>query len=105
MNINTTFVTTSNAQISKKCKSCYVGNTKRRTLVRTMDHNCKDAKSHVLQHSKKTKHRRVFLPDVKIIGKGYRTNFKRFISEALFIKELKPDLNVQKEAYKVKLFN
>ena len=90
---------------NKKCKSCYVGNTKRRTLVRTMDHNCKDAKSHVLQHSKKTKHRRVFLPDVKIIGKGYRTNFKRFISEALFIKELKPDLNVQKEAYKVKLFN
>ena len=42
---------------------------------------------------------------MKIIGKGYRTNFKRFISEALFIKELKPDLNVQKEAYKVKLFN
>ena len=75
------------------------------TLVRTMDHNSKDAKSHVLQHSKKTKHRRVFLPNVKIIGSGYRTNFKRVISEALFIKELKPDLNVQKDAYKLKLFN
>ena len=89
----------------KKCKSNYVGQTKRRTLVRTMDQNSKDAKSHVLQHSKKTKHRRVFLPNVKIIGSGYRTNFKRVISEALFIKELKPDLNVQKDAYKLKLFN
>ena len=90
---------------NKKCKSNYVGQTKRRTLVRTMDHNSKDSKSHVLQHSKKTKHRRVFLPNVKILGSGYRTNFRRVISEALFIKELKPDLNVQKDAYKLKLFN
>ena len=49
--------------------------------------------------------RRVFLPDVKIIGKRYRTNFRRKISEVLFIKELKPDLNVQKDAFKLKLFN
>ena len=90
---------------NKKCKSEYTGQTKRRILVRTMDHNSKDAKSHVLQHSKKTKHRRVFLKDVKILGKGYRTNFRRVISEALFIKEFKPDLNVQKEAYRLKLFN
>ena len=47
----------------------------------------------------------LFLPNVNIIGSGYRTNFKRVISEALFIKELKPDLNVQKDAYKLKLFN
>ena len=90
---------------NKKCKSEYTGQTKRRILVRTMDHNSKDAKSHVLQHSKKTKHRRVFLKDVKILGSGYRTNFRRVISEALFIKEFKPDLNVQKEAYRLKLFN
>ena len=90
---------------NKKCKSNYVGETKRRTFTRTMEHNSKDAKSHVLIHSKRTKHRRVFLPDVKILGKGYRTNFKRKVSEALYIKELKPDLNVQKEAFKLKLFN
>ncbi len=90
---------------NKKCTSDYVGETKRRILPRTMEHNSKDAKSHVLIHSKQTKHRRVFLPNVKIIGSGYRTNFRRKISEALYIKELKPDLNVQKEAYKLKLFN
>ena len=90
---------------NKKCLDDYVGNTKRRTIVRTVDHNSRDKKSHILIHSKSTKHRRVFLPDVKILGKGYRTNFRRFISEALFIKELKPSLNVQKEAFRLKLFN
>ena len=79
---------------NKNRKSNYIGQTKRRTLVRTMDHNSKDFKSYVLQDSKKTKHRRIFLPNVKIIGSGYQTNFKRVISEALFIKELKPDLDV-----------
>ena len=43
--------------------------------------------------------------NVKILGKGYRTNFKRRVSEALFIKELKPDLNKQKDAFKLKLYN
>ena len=90
---------------NKKCKSHYTGETKRRILPRTSEHNSKDKKSHVLIHSKKTKHRRVFLQNVKILGSGYRTNFRRKISEALYIKELKPDLNVQKEAYKLKLFN
>ena len=90
---------------NKKCKSHYTGETKRRMLPRTSEHNSKDKKSHVLIHSKKTKHRRVFLQNVKILGSGYWTNFRRKISEALYIKELKPDLNVQKEAYKLKLFN
>ena len=74
-------------------------------LPRTSEHNSKDEKSHVLIHSKKTKHRWVFLQNVQILGRGYRTNFRRKISEALYIKELEPDLNVQKEAYKLKLFN
>lgn len=90
---------------NKKCPSNYVGETKRRILPRTLEHNSKDEKSHVLIHSKKTKHRRIFLQNVQILGRGYRTNFRRKISEALYIKELEPDLNVQKEAYKLKLFN
>ena len=90
---------------NKKCESTYVGETKRRMFTRIMEHNSKDAKSHVLRHSKKTKHRRVFLPNVEIIGRGYKTNFKRKVSEALFIKQLKPDLNMQKDAFKLKLYN
>ena len=74
-------------------------------MKRTLQHNSKDNASHILQHSKKTKHRRVTLKDVKILGKGYKSNFKRRISEALFVKELKPDLNKQKDAFKLKLYN
>ena len=62
------------------------------------EHNSKDPKSHVLMHSKETKHRRVFMPSLKINGSGYKSDFRRKLSEALHIKELKPDLNVQKDA-------
>tara|TARA_B100000586_G_C20025999_1_gene391161 strand:- start:242 stop:934 length:693 start_codon:yes stop_codon:yes gene_type:complete len=90
---------------NKNCHSNYIGQTRCRIMKRTLQHNGKDSASHILQHSKMTKHRRVNLSDVKILGKGYRSNFKRRISESLFIKELKPDLNKQKDAFTLKLFN
>ena len=90
---------------NKRCEATYVGETKRRILTRMMEHNSKDPKSHVLIHSKETKHRQVFLPNLKIVGSGYKSDFRRKISEALHIKELKPDLNVQKDAYRLKLYN
>ena len=88
----------------KKCKSEYIGQTKCRVGKRAAEHNKSDKNSHVLKHSKKTKHRRVWLKDFKVRGQGYQTNFKRKISESLFIREFKPDLNVQKDAYKLSLF-
>ena len=65
----------------------------------------KDKKSHIFRHTQRTKHKKVNTHAFKIIGKGYRSNFARKISESLFIKKLKPDLNVQKESYKLLLFN
>ena len=79
---------------NKKCKSTYGGQTKCRIGKRIAEHNGRDKASHVYCHSKKTKHRRVWLKDVKIIGKGYTSNFKRRISESLHIKEIKPDRNM-----------
>ena len=90
---------------NKKCKSCYVGQTKCRIIKRTLQHNSKDNASHVLIHSKATKHRRVSMENVKILGRRYKSDFKRRISESLFIKQLKPDLNKQKDAFKLKLYN
>ena len=90
---------------NKKCKSDYIGETKRCQGKRTNEHRRKDKKSHVLQHTERTKHKRVSLSDFKILGQGYRSNFRRKISESLFIKRLKPDLNVQKDSYKLSLFN
>ena len=89
---------------NKKCKSRYIGQTKCRVGKRTIEHNRTDKKSHVLKHSKKSRHRRIWLNDVEILGQGYQNDFKRKISESLFIRTLKPDLNVQKEAYKLSLF-
>ena len=90
---------------NKKCDADYTGQTKCRIIKRTMQHNSKDNASHVLIHSKATKHRRVSMKNVKILGRRYRSDFKRRISESLFIKEKKPKLNKQKEAFKLKLYN
>ena len=70
-----------------------------------MQHNSKDNASHVLIHSKATKHHRVTMKNVKILGSNYKNDFKRKISESLFIKKMKPDLNKQKDAFKLKLYN
>ena len=64
-----------------------------------------DEKLHLLIHAKETRHRRIWLKDFEILGKGYKSDFKRRISESLFIKKLKPDLNVQMDAYRLTLFN
>ena len=90
---------------NKKCKSKYTGETRCRTQKRVIQHNKKDDKSHLLIHAKRTKHRRVWMKDFEILGSGYSSNIKRKISEALFIKKLKPDLNVQKESLKLSLYN
>ena len=90
---------------TKSCRSHYGGQTKCRIVKRILGHNNIDKASHVLRHSKEHKHKRVWLNNVKILGKSYRNNFIRKISESLFIRELNPDLNKQKDAYKLKLFN
>ena len=90
---------------NKKCSSNYTGETKCRFEKRTGHHSGKDKKSHIFQHSLATKHKRFDIHSFKIIGRGYRSNFARKISEALHIKSLKPDLNVQKESYRLALFN
>ena len=90
---------------NKKCTSHYGGQTKCRIGKRTSQHRSTDKNSHILKHTKETKHKQVNICDFKILGKGYKSDFKRRISESLFIKKLKPDLNVQKDSYKLSLFN
>ena len=90
---------------NRKCTSNYTGETKCRIVKRVGQHHGKDKSSHIFRHSQRTKHKKVDLKDFKILGKGYRTNFTRKISEALYIRTLKPDLNVKKESYKLLLFN
>ena len=90
---------------NRKCTSHYTGQTKCRIQKRASQHHGTDKNSHLVKHAQETKHKRVDLKDFEIIGKGYRTDFTRKISESLLIKKLEPYLNIQKDAYKLSLFN
>ena len=50
----------------------------------------------MLKHSLENKHKKVSFEDFRILRNGYTNcKIKRKISEALFIKELRPSLNTQ----------
>ena len=70
---------------ANNCKDDYIGETGRRISERIMDHNGKD---------------------FVILSSGFRNNtVKRKISEALWIKDLRPTLNRQEKSIELKLFN
>ena len=51
-------------------------------------------------------HKHFLINNFKIIGNGFNNNFfKRKVSEALLIKQIKPSLNVQEKSVELKLFN
>ena len=87
------------------CSKTYVGQTKCRCEKRIIEHNKRDRNSHILKHSNEAKHSRLWLKDYQILGQGYNSDFKRKISEALFIQQHTPELNIQKSSYELKLFN
>ena len=87
------------------CKDNYVGETKRRIVERIKDHNSKDNSSHLLKHARENGHTHVWKKDFKILGNNYQSNFKRKISESLFIRQLKPSLNVNEKSVPLHLFN
>ena len=84
----------------------YIGETARGVNERIVDHTGKEINSNLLKHSAESVHKPLEAVDYKIIGKGYRKNtMKRKLSEAFFIKELKPTLNKQGKSVPLKLFN
>ena len=90
---------------NRKCdEGDYCGETSRRRTIRTGEHGGKDKKSHIFQHSSKTKHPRAKDENFKILATNYPDRRKRRLCEALFIRDLKPALNIQKESYSLKLF-
>ena len=70
-----------------------------------MDHKKRDKKPHLLKHSPEKNHQHVWENDFKVLGNKYRPRFKREISEALFIKQLKPSLNVKEKSIQLQLYN
>ena len=90
---------------NKKCnRGDYIGETARRKVVRTDDHGGKDKQSWIFKHSSSTKHPRAKDKDFEILATGYPDRRRRKLAEAMFIRDLKPSLNIQKESYKLALF-
>ena len=89
---------------NKKCKENYIGETARRKGKRIAEHAGKDTKSHIFQHSRKTKHPRAKEQNFEILATNYANRRKRKLAEAMFIRDLKPTLNKQKESFKLSLF-
>ena len=70
------------------------------------DHNGRDRNSDLFKHSVKSRYDPVLKNDFRIIEKGYRNNTsRRKTAEALFIKKMKPSVNIQEKYLKLELFN
>ena len=89
---------------NKKCKDDYCGETSRRRTKRTGEHSGKDKKSHIFLHSSSTKHPRAKDDDFEVLATNYPDRRKRKLAEAMFIRDLKPTLNKQKDSFRLALF-
>ena len=89
---------------AENCNENYIGEITRRLDERVKDHNGRDCNSHLFKHLVESRHDPVLKNDFRIIGKGYMNNTsRRKITEALFIKKMKP-LNIQEKSVKLELF-
>ena len=82
----------------------YVGETKVRFETRQYEHENTDKKSAIYRF----KHQNgveITAGDYEILDKGYPNTVKRKLAEAMYIKELEPELNEQVKSAKLCLFN
>ena len=72
-----------------------------------MDQNKCDKYSHMLKNSREKGHTDVYVgdKDIKVLGNNYRSPFKRKVSEAIFIKHLKPSFNVKEQSIWLLVYN
>ena len=61
--------------------------------------------SHVVKHTLESGHSEITIENVKIINSNYRNYYKRKVSEALYIKQKKPFLNIQDTSVPLRLLN
>ena len=75
-------------------------------LERVLDHNGRDAKSHLVKQAIEKCHKYHKIADFNLIGKGYRNNsFKQKVAESLLIKDIRPTLNTHEKSVPLKLYN
>ena len=75
------------------CNETYVGEKDRRIKECIMDHNKRNKSSHLLKHAR------------DILNGNYKSSVKTKISEVLYIRTLKPSLNVKEKSIRLELHN
>ena len=74
-----------------QCSEDYTGEMARRLSERVLDHNGRDAKSHLVKHAIEQNDKYSKIEDFNIVDKDYRSNtFKRKVAESLLIKDITP---------------
>ena len=88
------------------CRDNNVGETGRMIIEKIKDHSDRDHALHMVKHNFETSHNDVYSVNFKIIDISFSNNKrKRKITESLWIKDLRPTLNVQEKSIPLKLFN
>ena len=82
----------------------YVGETNVRFGRRAYEHGHWDKSSAIYKYGQE-QGIDINFEDFKIIERGYPKNLDRRIAEALYVKDVNPILNGQKQSYKLQLFN
>ena len=88
------------------CRDNYVGKTGRRIIEIIKDHSGRDHASYMVKRNFETSHTDVNTANFKIIDMNFSNNKrKQKIAESIWIKDLRPTLNVQQKSIPLKLFN
>ena len=85
-------------------KDDYTGETKVRLGKRIKQHIREDKESAIFKNFQDKNIDPPTQEDFSILGKNYTNRLKRRIAESLFLKENKSTLNIQQDAYQLKLF-
>ena len=85
--------------------AAYTGETRCRFGKRIQQHRGSDKKSAIVLNYQEKGLPPPSPSEFSILGRNYSNRLKRRIAESLYIKENKSELNVQVDAYKLKLFN
>ena len=87
-----------------KCKGGYVGETRRRKQKRIKEHGHCDTNSAIYKHSRNSKHEKASEDNFTIIAINYPHWRRRKICEAMYIRDMKPELNKQVKSHQLFLF-
>jgi len=85
------------------CQQTYVGETGRRLSHKIHEH-CHDINSKIYQHIFTSNHGNISIDNATVLNHSFKGIHHRKVAEALYIKQIKPQLNKQSYSIPIKLY-